>query len=38
LASLGNSLQIAIYQVTMATCQTHTTSTYLVQLRLYFIE
>jgi hypothetical protein len=35
---LGNSLQIAIYQVTMAACQNETIFIYLVQLSLYVLE
>ena len=38
LASLGNSLQIAICQVTMAACQNETIFIYLVQLSLYVPE
>jgi hypothetical protein len=38
LASLGYSLQIAIYQVTMAACQNESVFIYLVQLSLYFPE
>jgi hypothetical protein len=38
LASLGYSLQIAIYQVTMAACQNESVFIYLVQLSLYVPE